>query len=84
MKTRGYKREKSFAQRDDDETVTTQRARVRGILALMRSTRSNKHMAFVNRDFDAAINIERCVALRKRPEELAQSIIVGQPFRLEV
>lgn len=41
-------------------------------------------MALVNRDFDAAINIERCVALRKRPEELAQSIIVGQPFRLEV
>jgi len=47
-----------------------QRARVRGIPALMRSASGNKRMQFVNRDVNADINVRLCIVLRTRPEEL--------------
>jgi hypothetical protein len=53
-KKSGYRRERAFSLRKDDETLVPQSARVLGILALMRLTRGNTRVEFVNRDFHAA------------------------------
>jgi hypothetical protein len=45
-------------------------AKVRGLLALVSTTSNDKkRMEFVNRDFNAAINIRRCAVLGNRPPE---------------
>jgi len=41
-------------------------------------------MEFVNRDFNAAISIRRCVVPKARPEELTRSKIVGKRLRVEM
>lgn len=63
-----------FARRGDDETVVTKSARVRGIPALMSSTRGRKRMGLAYRDFNATINIKGCVVLKTRPQELRRVI----------
>jgi hypothetical protein len=46
------------------------RAKVRGLGALVSTTTNGKkRMEFVNRDFNAAINIRRCAVLEKRPPD---------------
>jgi hypothetical protein len=43
-------------------------SKVRGLLALVSATNDGKkRMEFVNRDFNAAINIRRCAVLEKTP-----------------
>jgi hypothetical protein len=66
-----------FALLDNDETVVAYRSRVLAILALMSSTRGNKRMEFVNRDFSVAINIRTCALLYTSPEKLAQFLLRG-------
>jgi hypothetical protein len=39
---------------------------------------------FINRDFDAAIDIRRCAVLQTRHEDPSRSRVVQQPLRLEV
>jgi hypothetical protein len=52
------------------EEQIERRAKVRGPLALVSTTNDGtKRMEFVNRDFNAAINISRCAALETRPPE---------------
>jgi len=83
MRRRGG-REKVFARRDDDETVVMQRARGRGSLALMSSTRGNKCKEFINRGFSAISNIRRGAVLKTRPKELTRFNVVGQHLMLEM
>jgi len=46
------------------------RANVRGLLALVSTINGNeKRMEYVNRDFNAALNIRKCAVLEKRPPE---------------
>lgn len=60
--------------REPTEQQMGLKACVPGLLALASSSgRGNKHTAFVNRDFTAAIHIRRYVVLRPRPEELRRS-----------
>jgi hypothetical protein len=52
------------------EAQTERSAKVRGLLALVSITRDGKkRMEFVNRDFNAAINLRKCAVLEKRPPE---------------
>jgi hypothetical protein len=51
---KGDAREKAFAQWDNDDTGVAQSARIRGILAMVRSTRGNKRADLVNTDFNIA------------------------------
>jgi hypothetical protein len=60
------------------------RARGRSILEMMSSVRDNARQEFVNRDFNAAINIRRCVVLETGLEELRRSKFVGQPLKFEI
>jgi len=61
------------------------RAKVPGLLALVSTTTDgNQRIEFVNRDFNAAINIERCVLMIKRPPELMRASFVGQPLNFEL
>jgi len=53
------RRDAGFPRRDDDETVVTQRARVPGIVALVRSTSDNGRKESVNREFNVDISIRR-------------------------
>jgi hypothetical protein len=53
------------------------------ILLLMRSSRGDKSMEFINRDFNAAIHISRCAVLNTRPEKLTRFNSVRQPLILE-
>jgi hypothetical protein len=76
------RRENVFGQRDDDVPLVAKRARVLTTIVKVSSTRGNKRIEFVNRDFNAAINIMRCTVLETRPEELRRSKLVGQPLRL--
>jgi hypothetical protein len=80
----GDRRGKLVVRCDDDGTVVAQKAQVLGILALVRSTNGIASMAFVNKAFNAAINIRRCAVLKTRPAELTRSKFVWQPLRLEV
>jgi len=53
------------------------RAKVRGLLALVSTTSDGKkRMEFVNRDFNAAINIRRCAVLESRPPALTRENFV--------
>jgi len=60
------------------------KARVRGQLALVSSTRGYKRMDFANQDSNAAINIRKCLVPEKRPAELTRANFVGQTLLLEV
>jgi len=60
------------------------RARVLGIPAWVTPSRGDRRMGFSNRDLNAAINIRRCAELMKRPAELTQVNVLGQPRSLEV
>jgi len=52
------------------EAQTERSAKVRGLLALVSITPDGKkRMEFVNRDFNAAINLRKCAVLDKRPPE---------------
>jgi len=51
------------------EEQTERRAKVRGLLALVSTTNGKNRMEFVNRDFNAAMNIRRCAVLENRPPE---------------
>jgi hypothetical protein len=79
-------RENLVARREVDETVVAHggRARIRDPIALMRSTRRNKRMEFVNRDVNAAINFSRYAVPQKRPAELTRYKFLLQPLRLDV
>lgn len=75
---RAYMRENVFVRRDNDGTVVAQRARVRGIYALVSSARDNKRMGYVNRDSNnAVINFRRYETLKTRPEELRRTQFHG-------
>jgi transposase len=41
-------------------------------------------MAFVNRDFNAAINIRRYTLLKKRPDELTRASFVEHSLKTEL
>jgi len=61
------------------------RAKVRGLLASVSTTSDGtKRMEFVNRDFNAAINIRRCAVLETRPPALTRGNFVGQPLKVEL
>jgi len=67
------------------EEQMERRAKVRGLLALVSTTNDGKkRMEFVNRDFNAAINIRRCAMLEKRPPEWTRENFVGQPLKVEL
>jgi len=52
------------------EEQTERRAKVRGLLALVCTTNDGKkHMAFVNRDYNAAINTTRYAVMETSPPE---------------
>jgi hypothetical protein len=60
------------------------RARLRGLLALVSTTNDGKkRMEFVNRDFNAAVNIRRCAVLETRPPELTWENFVGEPLKVD-
>jgi hypothetical protein len=60
------------------EEQMERRAKVRGLLALVSTTSdSKKRMEFVNRDFNAAINIRKCAVLEKRPPESTRENFIG-------
>jgi len=61
------------------------RAKLRGLLALVSTTNDGKErMEFLNRDFNAAINLRRCAVLETRPPELTRENFVGQPPKVEL
>jgi hypothetical protein len=67
------------------EEQMERRAKVRGLLALVSTTNhGKKRMDFVNRDFNAAINIRRCAVLETRPPEWTRENFVGQPLKVEL
>jgi hypothetical protein len=41
-------------------------------------------MEFVNRDFNATINIRRCAVLERRPPALTRENFVRQPLKVEL
>jgi hypothetical protein len=52
------------------EEQMQRRAKVRGLLASVSTTSDGKNRKeFVNRDFNAAINIRRCAVMETRPSE---------------
>jgi len=60
------------------------RANVHGRLALVSTiNEGKKRMEFVNRDFNAAINIRKCVVMEKRLPEMTRENFVGEPFKVE-
>jgi len=60
-------------------------AKVRRLLALVSTTNhGKKRMDFVNRDFNAAINIRRCAVLETRAPEWTRESFVGQPLKVEL
>jgi len=61
------------------------RTKVRGLPALVRTSNDGKkRMEFVNRDFNAAINIRKCTVLEKRPPEPTRENFIGQPLKVEL
>jgi len=61
------------------------RAKVRGLVASACTTSDGKkRIDFVNRDFNAAINIRRCAVLETRTPELTREDFVGQPLKVEL
>ena len=65
------------------EEQMERRAKVRGLLALVRTTNGKKRIEFVNRDFNAAINV-RCAVLEKRPRRSTRVNFIGQPLKVEL
>jgi len=60
-------------------------SKVRGLLALVSATNDGKkRMEFVNRDFNAAINIRKCAVMEHRPPEWTRVNFVGQPLKVEL
>jgi len=60
-------------------------SKVRGLLALVSTTNDGKkRMEFVNRDFDAAINIRKCAVMENRPPEWTRVNFVGQSLKVEL
>jgi hypothetical protein len=67
------------------EEQMERRAKVRGLLPLVRTTNDGKkRMEFVNRDFHAAINIRKYAVLEKRPPELPKVNFFVQPSKIEL
>jgi len=67
------------------EEQMERRVNVRGLLALVSTTSDGKkRMEFVNRDFNAAINVRRCAVLENRPPESTRVNFVGQPLKVEL
>jgi len=67
------------------EEQMERRAKVRRLLALVSTTSDGKkRMEFVNRDFDAAINIRRCAVLETRAPEWTRENFNGQPLKVEL
>jgi hypothetical protein len=79
---RGAPEMKEYGELPEQEIAV--RARGRGLLAFISSTSGGACKEFVNRDFNAAINIRRCAVPETRPEELTRSNFVTQPLRLQV
>ena len=66
------------------EEQMERRAKVRGLLALVSTTiDGKKRVEFVNRDFNAAINIKRCAVMETRPPALTRENFMGQPLKVE-
>jgi len=59
-------------------------ANVRGLLALLSTVNGKKRMEFVNRDFNAAINIRTCAVMERRPSEWTRELFLGQPLKAEL
>jgi len=60
-------------------------SKVRGLLALIsRTSDGKKRMVFVNRDFNAAINIRKCAVLENRPPEWTRENLIGQHLKVEL
>jgi len=72
-----------FTRRCGNENIVALRPRVRGILALLNSTRGKKRMEFVNRDLSADTKISRCVVLKRTPPQLTRMNFMGQPLLLK-
>jgi hypothetical protein len=67
------------------EEQMERRAKARGLLAPVSTTNDGKkRMEFVNRDFNAAINIRRCAVVEHRPPEWTRRCFVGQPPKVEL
>jgi hypothetical protein len=66
------------------EEQMERRAKVRGLLALVSTINGKKRMEFVNRDFNAAINIRRCAVPEERPSKKTRVNFVGQPIKVEL
>jgi hypothetical protein len=81
---KGDSREDSFDRRGDDITNVVQRERLPEIPGEMTSTNDYARQEYAKRDFNAAINIERCAVLKKRPAELTRANFVGQSLRVEM
>jgi len=50
----------------------------------MTSTNVYARQEYAKRDFNAAISIERCAVLKKRPAELKRTNFVGQLLQAQV
>jgi len=66
------------------EEQMQRRAKVRGLLASVSTINDKKRMEFVNRDFNAAINIRRCAVMETRPSESTRENFIGQPLKVEL
>ena len=61
------------------------RGKARGLLALVSTTvNRKKRMEFVNRVFNAAINLRRSAGMDRRLPAVTRESIVGQPLKLEL
>jgi len=65
------------------EHLMAWRLRVRGLLASVIPTNAKKRMEFVNRNFNAAINIRRRALKETRPPKLTRPHFLGQPLQVE-
>jgi len=71
--------------RTADEGANGKKSQVRGLVALVSTTRNGtKQIEFVDRDFNAAINGRKCAVLEKRPPKWTRGIFIGQPLRVEL
>jgi len=60
-------------------------AKVRGLLALVSTTPNGKKlMEFMNRDFNAPINIRKYALMEKRPPELTRENFIEQSLNVEL
>jgi len=67
------------------EEQMERRAKFRGLLALVSTTpNGTNRMEFVNRDFNAALNIRKCAVLETRPPEWTRGNFFGQPLQVEL